>query len=117
GVPRGRLAPPLNETGRAQIAALAERIVSMAPARILTSPLERARASADLIAARCDVEVEVDDRLVEIDYGEYDGVALAALDQDVARRWRVDADFVPPGGESLTAGQARVPEVGRRRFD
>lgn len=112
GVLLGRLDPPLNATGRAQITAVAERIAALDPVRVLTSPLLRARESADLIAAPCALGVEVDERLVEVDYGEYDGVVLAELPADLVHRWRNDAGFAPPGGESLASVQERMTRFG-----
>jgi len=108
GVLLGRLDPPLNGRGREQLAAVAERVAPMAPVRVLSSPLLRARESADLIAARCGSAVEVDDRLVEVDYGEYDGVVLTELPPDLVEKWRTDEHFAPPGGETLAAVQARM---------
>jgi broad specificity phosphatase PhoE len=108
GVLLGRLDPPLNATGREQIAAVAERIAPLAPTRVLSSPLLRARESAGVIGARCGVDVEIDDRLVEVDYGQYDGVVLMELPPDLVRAWRTDEHFAPPGGESLASVQKRM---------
>lgn len=108
GVLLGRLDPVLNDTGRAQAVAVAERLVDSGAARVVSSPLARARETADIVAARLDLDVIVDDRLIEVDYGEYDGVPLGELSRDLVKRWRTEPDFAPPGGESLASVGVRM---------
>ena len=110
GVLLGRLDPELNDTGRAQAAAVAERLVESAPTRVVSSPLARARETAEIVAQRCGLEAVVDERLIEVDYGEYDGMALGALPRDLTHLWRTDAKFAPPGGESLASVGVRMAE-------
>ena len=98
----GRLDPELNEVGRAQAATLAAALPR--PDRVITSPLLRARQTADAFG----VGTEVDDRWIELDYGELDGRPVAALDDEAWRRWRSDVEFAPPGGESLASLGRRV---------
>jgi broad specificity phosphatase PhoE len=74
---QGRVDAPLSDFGRAQARALADALASQPVARVVSSPLGRARATAEVIAARHGIGIEVDDRLIELDYGEWDGVALA----------------------------------------
>ena len=45
---------------------------------------------------------------MELDYGDYDGMALADVPAELWARWRNDFDFAPPGGESLVALRTRV---------
>ncbi|MHC1560656.1 histidine phosphatase family protein [Actinomycetospora sp. C-140] len=104
GVMCGRSDPPLTETGRRQAGALAAGLPR--PTRLVSSPLARARETASLFAA--DVDVEVDTRWTEMDYGELDGQPMTALDGDAWRAWRSDPEHVPAGGESLAAVRARV---------
>jgi len=108
GLLLGRSDPPLTERGREQADALAARLAGLAPVTVLSSPLGRALATAAPIAAATGCSVELDDRLVEIDYGEWDGQPLAQLTAEVVTQWRADADFAPPGGESLRMVGARV---------
>jgi broad specificity phosphatase PhoE len=110
GVLLGRLDPPLNVAGREQAAAVAARVALLAPARVATSPLVRAVETAEIVAAACALDVEVDERLIEVDYGEYDGLPLADLPSDLVSKWRNDADFAPPGGESLASVGTRMGE-------
>ena len=73
-----------------------------------TSPLLRARETAALVAEVAGAELVVDDRLVELDYGEWDGRSFPDLPTDELARWRTDPTFAPPGGESLRAVATRV---------
>jgi broad specificity phosphatase PhoE len=102
GLLLGRADPPLSEEGRRQAAAL----TAMVPtgARVVSSPLRRTRETAEAFG----VPVEIDDRWIELDYGELDGTPLPDVPPDLWRQWRADPTFVPPGGESLTALGARV---------
>jgi broad specificity phosphatase PhoE len=74
----------------------------------VSSPLQRARATAERIGEACGVPVEIEERLIEIDYGEWDEHPLAELPADVAQRWRSDASYAPSGGESLREVGDRV---------
>lgn len=127
----GRLDPPLDDVGRAQASAAASLLagrlrregpspsgvpaasVTGAAVRVVTSPLARCRATAEAVASALGevdavVDVEVDDRWVELDYGEFDGRPLGDVPAEVWARWRKDPAFSPPGGESLADVDARV---------
>jgi probable phosphoglycerate mutase len=71
-----------------------------------TSPLSRARDTAALMAI--DVPVEVDERWVEVDYGEYECQPLSDIPADIWREWQRDPGFRPAGGESLAEVDSRV---------
>jgi broad specificity phosphatase PhoE len=101
----GRADPELTDLGLAQARAAAAAIGDVG--RVVTSPLQRARRTAECLG----VPVEVDDRWIELDYGDYDGRAFHEVPSDVWARWRDDPHFVPPGGESLSALGARVREA------
>jgi broad specificity phosphatase PhoE len=107
----GRADPPLTDHGRSQAAALAARLADSGAVRVLSSPLARARATADAIAAALGVTVEEEPRLVEMDYGEWDERSFSELPSEDLTRWRTDASFAPPGGESLLAVGARVASL------
>lgn len=108
GLLLGRTDPPLNEAGCAQAEAVAARVAGLGPERVLTSPLVRTVQTAEIVAAACGLSVAVEDRLVEVDYGEYDGLPFSELPSDLVRRWRTEADFAPPGGESLASVGVRM---------
>ena len=95
GLLLGRLDVALDPLGEAQAAAVA---ASVGPAdRIVCSPLLRTRSTA----AAWGAAVEVDERWIELDYGDLDGTPLRDVDAELWRRWRSDVAFAPPGGESL----------------
>lgn len=101
GLLLGRIDPPLDDLGREQADALADAIGPVD--RVISSPLRRTRETAEAFG----VEPVIDDRWIELDYGEFDGVPLSSVEPAIWQRWRGDADFAPPGGESLR-------ELGRR---
>jgi broad specificity phosphatase PhoE len=106
GLLLGRADPPLCDAGREQADALARTLPR--PARLISSPLGRARETAAAIAAASDAGVEIDDRWIEMDYGDLDGCPAAALDAEGWRAWRDDPSHVPAGGESVAAVGSRV---------
>lgn len=65
---------PLNETGLAQARQLAEDVEKLGDVDIIiASPMKRAYTTAKTVADKCGLEVIIDDRLREWDYGEYEG--------------------------------------------
>ncbi|WP_214370447.1 histidine phosphatase family protein [Pseudonocardia sp. H11422] len=114
GLLLGRADPPLTETGYRQARALAAALPRAA--RIVSSPLMRARQTAAVLAGAApgatDAEdVEVDPRWIEMDYGDLDGRPATALGEQSWRTWRQDPDFVPAGGESVAAVCTRVRQA------
>jgi len=112
GLLLGRTDPPLNDAGCAQAVDVAARVAPYGPERIITSPLLRTAQTAEVIGAACGLPVAVEDRLIEVDYGEYDGLPFAELPSDLVHRWRTEADFAPPGGESLESVGVRMAALG-----
>jgi broad specificity phosphatase PhoE len=92
----------LSVAGRAQAAALAARIGAEHFDRIIASPLLRARETVRAVAG--DRPVELDARLVEMDYGRWEGRTyeqIDATDAPYRARWEADPAGLPcPGGES-----------------
>jgi len=102
GLLLGRADPPLTELGRRQARAIADALP--APSRIVSSPLTRARDTA----AAFGQAVEIDERWVEMDYGELDGQPVGSVTAELWSQWRTDPGFAPSGGESLAAVGDRV---------
>lgn len=99
----------LDATGVRQAEALAERFEHVSFERIVSSPLERCRATAAILGADR-AEPVIDDRLVECDYGEWTGRKLDELRDeplwaDVQDR---PSSVTFPGGESMAALQERT---------
>ena len=109
---QGQKDVPLNATGEAQARALAEAAREHGFAALYTSPLIRAKATADAIGEALGLQPRVDDRLKEVDVGTWEG----RLKDDIAREdpdgWaafgRGGEDWRFPGGESLQEQQDRV---------
>lgn len=111
GVLAGRTAGVgLDATGAAQAAGLVARLAGVDIAAVVSSPLERCLQTIEPLATAAGVEVVRDDRVVEVDYGEWTGRILAELADEPL--WRTvqahpaAAQF--PGGESLAAVSARA---------
>ena len=104
----------LSDAGRAQAQALATRVHGIAFERVVASPLSRALETARIVAAglRTPVEVETDARLAEMDYGAWEGLTYAQIDErDAVRRqaWEADpASIRCPDGESANDVAARA---------
>ena len=99
-----RLDPALDDLGRTQAVALAGALPA---ARVISSPLRRTRETAEAFGR----PVEIDERWIELDYGDLDGTPLRDVPADVWRAWRADPAWTPPGGESLIALGERVREA------
>ena len=105
---QGRLDAPLSDVGHEQAARLSRELASVPATRVVASPLRRAVETAQAIAEPHGLTVETDERIIELDYGEWDGIPLGTVPADAWNTWRADPAFTPPGGESLQAVTARV---------
>jgi alpha-ribazole phosphatase len=108
----GRSDVPLSEAGRRQAKSLAERLKTIPFEALYSSPLKRALETARLISESVGLEPILDERLVELDYGQWEGKTLAEIMKNDPRTFRAwDADpgqLAPPGGESGLEAQQRV---------
>jgi broad specificity phosphatase PhoE len=102
GLLLGRADPPLSLAGRLQAQALAALIP--ADARIVASPLRRARETAEAFGRAVDVEPA----WIELDYGALDGHPIGDIPAAMWHQWRTDPHFAPDGGESLATLGTRV---------
>lgn len=114
----GRGEVSLTELGAQQAAAAAQRLAGVAgvDARtpIVTSPLGRARQTADAVAKATTGEVSVHAGLLETDFGRWEGLTFAeaaARDPELHRRWLADSSVPAPDGESFDAVHRRVRRV------
>lgn len=74
---RGRLNPDLDLIGRSEARDLAKLLGEVGLTRVIASPLARAVQTATPIAELSQVELEIDERLVDRDYGAFDGQPAA----------------------------------------
>jgi broad specificity phosphatase PhoE len=108
GLVLGRTDPELTEEGHRQAARLATALAGEPVTAIVTSPLLRARQTAEAVAVVCGGgPVIVDQRLVEIDWGTWEGRPAGSLAVADVDRWRSD-DGTAPEGESLDSLSRRV---------
>jgi probable phosphoglycerate mutase len=108
GLLLGRADAELTPLGLRQAAA-ARGLLHAPVAEVRTSPLARARHTAEQLGLG--LPLTVDDRWVEVDYGEFDGRPLTEVPAEVWRRWRHDPGFRPEGGESLAEVEERVVDA------
>src|SRR6202521_3457834 len=100
----------LSERGRAEIAAVAERLAGDKVAALYASPLQRTRESAEIVAARLGLEIEFRDDLIALDFGEWTGATVDSIRADPRwQAWSTQRSLATiPGGESMRAVQHRV---------
>jgi broad specificity phosphatase PhoE len=102
---------PLSEDGKGQAERLAGCLASIPIGHLHTSPVQRARETAELLtASRPQLAIEEHAALEEIDYGFWSGRSFAELEDDPHwARWNWErATTVPPGGEGMLAAQQRA---------
>ncbi|MEH1011692.1 bifunctional RNase H/acid phosphatase [Micromonospora sp. CPCC 206060] len=110
----GRGDVPLAERGATQARAAAARVAALAPtvAAVVSSPLSRCTATAELIAgALGDPPVRTDDDLIECDFGDWEGRTFADVRAEFPGEldaWLASPTVAPPGGESFVEVTARV---------
>ena len=85
---QGQLPVPLDDTGRAQAAELAERAAAHGFAALWCSPLLRARETADIVARRIGLQPREDARLMETDAGDWTDRSFAEVHAEGARAVR-----------------------------
>lgn len=100
----------LGPVGKVQAARLADRLARENIACILSSPLERARETAEPIASRLGQPVEVCEAITEIDFGAWTGRSFQSLDADEHwRSWNNSRSTSrPPEGEAMLGAQVRI---------
>jgi broad specificity phosphatase PhoE len=109
---QGQQPIPLDDTGRAQAAELAELAAEHGFAALWCSPLLRARETADVVAARLDMEPREDARLMETDAGKWTDRLFSDVQAEAPEAFAAfvagDAGFAFPGGESFAHQEERV---------
>ena len=105
----GDLDIPLSDEGRVQCEHAARLLESFAIDRIVSSPLVRARETADIVAAHLGHSIEEDPRLVEVRFGEWQGKTYEDVATDPRyRAFAADPVSNPtPGGDTAESVQRR----------
>ncbi|MDT0215072.1 histidine phosphatase family protein [Rothia sp. ARF10] len=101
----------LTEQGEADAATLPQRLSGFDVGLVLTSPMQRARRTAEIAGF---AGAEVDPHLVEWDYGGYEGRTTKEIRAELGYDWAVFEDGVVPGdtpGETVEEVAARASRV------
>jgi probable phosphoglycerate mutase len=102
---QGHMNLPLDPEGERQAQRSGEYLrATFQDALVISSPLMRAHQTALAVSN----DVVIDERFIELDYGQWDGIALTDVDAQSWADWRADPGFRPPGGETLVELDARV---------
>jgi broad specificity phosphatase PhoE len=100
----------LSAHGRAQIAAVAARLAGERIDALYASPLQRTRESAEILAGRLNLPLQLREDVIELDFGDWTGMTFDAVRNDPRwPAWR-DARGIAtiPGGESMREVQHRA---------
>ena len=111
--------PPLTELGEWQASRAAHRIAAAddIPTAIVASPLVRCQQTAQAVADLLNLPVNTEPGLVELDFGQWDGLTFAqadAADPKLHAQWLLDPTLPAPGGESLVQAHERVTAARKR---
>ena len=116
---QGQTDVPLDETGIAQAHAAARSLSRLAPARIVSSDLSRAQATAAALAELTGLDVRTDPGLRETYAGEWQGLTRSELEErfgDELSAWAAGSDVRPGGGETRVEVADRVVDVVMREL-
>jgi ribonuclease H / adenosylcobalamin/alpha-ribazole phosphatase len=105
---------PLDDTGLAQATAAAKRLGDDDLDAIVSSPLLRARQTAEAVAGQCGLPVEVDEGFREMDFGEWEARTFAEIQErwpSELKAWLADPLATPPGAETFADSTARTLEA------
>ena len=106
--------PSLTDVGVAQVAAAGRRLATSAATAVISSPLTRARQTAQAVADELGLEVEVEDGLRETDFGDWEGYTFGEVREKWPREmdaWLGSTAVAPPFGESFDATTTRVRQA------
>ena len=106
----GRTTASLDEAGRGQAEAAADRLADVPLKAVYASPLPRTLETAQIVAAKHRLEVRHDDGLLEVEYGDWTDRPLKPLTR--TKRWPViqarPSLVTFPNGESIRGAQLRA---------
>lgn len=103
GMTQGQMNSPLSERGKAQAEAAGAALKDQPIERIIASPLDRARHTAEAVARAKGMEVETDPALMECHLGDHQGKPHGPF-----LRMYFDDAYDPPNGETFTQFRDRV---------
>lgn len=119
--------PSLSESGHRDAEAVAELLRSFgrsstfahipSPTVILSSPMQRTRETASVIATKLGLSVDIEEKLREISFGDWDGQTNQQVSEnwsEIFENWRGSWEVAPPNGESLETFDARIRQARER---
>jgi broad specificity phosphatase PhoE len=109
GVSQGNIDIPLNATGLAQARAAADKLRNRGIATIISSPLSRARVTAEFVGEALELPVALDPDLREVAFGVQEGQQMSGWFAD----W-VAGRFTPEGAETFAALRRRAVAAANR---
>jgi probable phosphoglycerate mutase len=116
----GRNDLPLSRMGRAEADAAAARAARLGVEVVVASPIRRTRETAEIVAVVLGLPVAYDDDLMELDFGDLEGLTFdeaLAKHPLATRRFAADVTAKAPGGESIADVSTRVARARRRILD
>lgn len=112
---QGQADPPLNKRGFQQARELAAQMKGIELAHLYSSPLVRAKQTAEILAQEFEIEIEEDARLMEIHQGDWQRRLRSEIEYqypELFAQWETNPwQVTPPGGENLREVQSRVYEA------
>lgn len=112
---RGREDLVLNERGLKQAEALASFFEPRKISAVYSSPLLRARQTAEAIAGRKGLLVQIEEGFIDVNYGEWQGLKLEEIEENfpsVYRQWlKNPVEVTFPGGDSVRSVTERTAET------
>jgi len=121
GVFRGRLDVPLNERGKEQALAAAEKLSAYNIKKLYSSPLKRAVETAGIIADKLNIKTIIEEDFTDFDFGKWQGIPeeeISKLYPDLYMRWMNEPQKAEiPNGENLDLVRSRVSKALDRILD
>jgi broad specificity phosphatase PhoE len=115
---QGRTDVPLNDEGISQAHAAADRLRKLSFDHVVASRLVRARQTAEIIAAAASKPLDVDDGIIECDFGSLEGMSIAETMKTHGLRTVEDlVSILPPDGEPWPTISARALSCVSRWLD
>lgn len=109
---QGKQDPPLSSLGRRQVRALASALQDARLSSIYSSPQQRARMTAEVVAKEHNLPVRIVEELAEIDHGHWEGLTESEVQQQFEASFHMwltqPGQTQMPGGEHCLAVQERV---------
>ncbi|MBV9863357.1 MAG: histidine phosphatase family protein [Alphaproteobacteria bacterium] len=103
----------LSQRGRAEIAAVAERLAAEQIDALYASPLQRTRESAEIVSQRLGLPILDREDLIELDFGDWTGATFDAIRANAHwPRWNTQRSLATvPGGETMRRVQQRAVDA------